>query len=88
MAAAFRVDFGERGDSRTARLRVERIRGGPRVVRAFTGSPVSWPAAPPGTWKVFARVRDVDAEGLATFPWIEIGTVTTAEPEKTLAALR
>jgi hypothetical protein len=67
---------------------VERVSGEPRVVHEFTGSPVIWLAAPPGTWTVFARVRDVDAEGIASYPWIEIGTVTTGEPEKTLVAPR
>ena len=84
----FRVDFSDRGDARSAWLRVERVSGGPLVMHKFTGSPVNWLAAPPGTWKVLARVRDVDAQGIASYPWIEIGTVTTGEPEKTLVVPR
>jgi len=78
----FRVDFGKRGPGWG--IRVERVGGGPRVVHSFTRSPVNWPAAPPGTWKVSAQVRDVDGQGKFSLQWLEVGTATTGEPEKTL----
>jgi len=83
----FSVDFGDRGNA-DSKLRVERIDGGPPLVRDFRGSPVKWAPAPPGTWRVLARVRDMDANGVVTYPWVEVGTVTTGEPSKTLVVPR
>ena len=79
----FRVDFGARGNARSG-IRVESVGDGRRIGHRFHGSPVSWPAAPPGTWRVFAQVWDVDAQGKPSLQWLEVGTVTTGEPEKTL----
>ncbi len=79
----FRVVFGTRGNSASG-VRVERVSGGPSYKHQFRTHPVSWKAAPPGTWKVFANVRDLDAQGKLSYRWLEVGTVTTGEPEKTL----
>ena len=79
----FAVDFGKRGQA-GSQLRVERIGAGSPRVRSFRTNPVSWLAAPAGKWRVFAPVWDLDAQGKRTARWLEVGTVATGEPEKTL----
>ncbi len=83
----FRVDLAGRGPCESD-VRIVRIAGGPVVWHRFAGSPVDWPAAPSGSWRVLVRARDLDAEGVPRCVWVEVGTVTTGEPEKTLAVPR
>lgn len=81
----FLIDFGDRGGESSA-VRIERV--GEKTTREFRGGRIHWRAALPGTWTVFAQLRDVDAQGSNRLTWTEIGTVTTGEPEKTFAVPR
>jgi carboxypeptidase family protein len=77
-----RVDFGKRRPG-AGSIRLVRA-GGDAPQREFGGERVGWRWAEVGTWRVFALARDLDANGDPTTTWLEIGTVTTGEPEKTL----
>jgi hypothetical protein len=81
------VNFGKRGTS-TPNIRLERVAGGPSTRRTFTEAALLWRAALVGTWKVSAYVRDVDSSGVTTYAWVELGTATTGEPEKTFEVPR
>jgi hypothetical protein len=61
-----------------------RVAGGPVLWKHFNAIPVDWPAAPPGTWRVLVRARDLDAHGVPRCGWVDAGTVTTGAPEPTL----
>jgi hypothetical protein len=69
-------------------VRIVRIAGGPPLWHRFSSTPVDWSGAPSGTWRVFVRARDLDAEGVPQCVWLEVGTATTGEPEKALSAPR
>ena len=83
----FRIDYAGRGSAGWG-VRLEGTAGGRPATRIFRENPVDWRGAPPGTWRVFAKVRNLDAKGLTTFTWIELGTVTTGEAETTLVVPR
>jgi hypothetical protein len=69
-------------------VRVVRIAGGPTIWHRLPSSPVDWPAAPAGTWRVLVRARDLDPEGVPRCAWVPAGTATTGEAEKTLSLPR
>ncbi|HVG93247.1 MAG TPA: carboxypeptidase-like regulatory domain-containing protein [Planctomycetota bacterium] len=79
----FRVDYAGRGGCEPD-VRVVRVAGGPVLWHRLTGDPVDWPAAPPGTWRVLVRARELDAEGIPRCDWVHAGTARTGAPEPTL----
>jgi hypothetical protein len=87
-SVAVRVEFaGRRAESKGA-VRLVRAGEGAAVQRDFDRDSVLWRAAPEGTWHVFAHVRDLDERGAPCATWIELGTVTTGDPLRTLTVPR
>ena len=78
-----RVAFGGRGGELRKSIRLTRVEGGPVTARTFDGPAVDWRMALEGTWTVAAHVRDVDALGVPTHVWVDLGTVRRGEPERT-----
>jgi hypothetical protein len=78
----FAIDFAGRRSDRGPSVRIVREGDGEPHEREFPYERVTWLAAAPGTWRVFAHVRDLDANGERTDTWVEVGTATTGEPAK------
>jgi hypothetical protein len=83
-----RVDFGRRRVDGGACLRLVRDGDADAKPAEFRETAIDWRAAPEGTWHVFARVRDLDADGSPAERWIEVGTAATGAPERTLQVPR